>query len=309
MPVWRASSGTTDIRASDTHLIPTREHNSLLADSTNLGWRYVYASLARESPWSANVPAIPHFGIAFNIRNSTQVRRSLQSQGNQERAWLHPRQFSVLPADMEMHWQIEGHPDILLIYVHRKMFEQVSVEIFDRDPSSIHILPRLACSDPFIESMCLEYIRAIQGTPLLYCTKYMGLLTTQFVSYLIKNHSTLASRKASSEDDIVAEKIVRAKAYMQQQLSHPIGLNDIAGAAGMSVYHFIRTFKAVNGITPYQYLLKLRTEHAKWLLSAQHHALADVALECGFSNQSHFTNTFKKLAGVTPRSYRQLQGN
>ncbi|MGH8000244.1 MAG: helix-turn-helix domain-containing protein, partial [Brasilonema sp.] len=68
-------------------------------------------------------------------------------------------------------------------------------------------------------------------------------------------------------------------------------------------YYFCQLFKQSLGITPYQYVLQLRVERAKQLLKNQKITICDVALACGFANQSHFTKHFRKLTGMTPKAY------
>lgn len=63
------------------------------------------------------------------------------------------------------------------------------------------------------------------------------------------------------------------------------------------------------GIAPYQYVLQQRVERAKELLRKHKEmAIADVALQCGFANQTHFYKHFRKLTGMTPKSYRNQYG-
>lgn len=293
-----------DISARDTHLIAYRERNVLVADSTALDWGFAHASLVREAPWNARVPAIPHVGIAFNLRSPTLVTRVMGEHDDKDAAWLHPHQFSVLPPDTEVHWHIDGKPDTLLLYVHRKVFDEVSATIFDTDPDTVSLMPRLAYADPLLASLCLEFVQAIHQPSRVYDAKYMELVTTQFASCLIKNHSNLTLQALSSGAHPSGEKIERAKAFMKQNLGLDISLDDISSAAGMSTFHFIREFKSLNQTTPYQYLLKLRVDNARRLLRQQRYSLAEIALECGFSTQSHFNHVFKKMTGLTPKAYR-----
>lgn len=293
-----------EINERDTHLVAYRERNVLLTDSRALNWGFAHASLVREAPWNARLPAIPHIGIAFNLRNATRITRVMGEHDDTDAAWLHPHHFSVLPCDTEVHWHIDGRPDTLLLYVHRKVFDEVSATIFNTDPATISLLPRMGHADPLLANLCLEFVQALNQPSLVYDSKYMELVTTQFASCLIKNHSTLTLQARASDAHPSGEKIERAKAFMKQHLGLDISLDAIANAAGLSTFHFIREFKALNQVTPYQYLLKMRVDHARHLLRQQRYTLADIALECGFSTQSHFTHVFKKMTGLTPKAYR-----
>jgi AraC family transcriptional regulator len=59
------------------------------------------------------------------------------------------------------------------------------------------------------------------------------------------------------------------------------------------------------GIAPYQYLVQQRVERAKQLLKQQATSISDIALDCGFANQTHFTKVFRQMTGMTPKAYQK----
>lgn len=83
-----------------------------------------------------------------------------------------------------------------------------------------------------------------------------------------------------------------------------VSVDDMSSAAGMSPFHFSRKFKAITGISPHQYLLQKRIEQSKKLLAATWRPIAQIAIDCGFSNQAHFSVMFKARVGASPRVYR-----
>lgn len=96
--------------------------------------------------------------------------------------------------------------------------------------------------------------------------------------------------------------IERAKEYIHANWTKGITLSDLAEAAGLSRYYFLRLFSHVVGMPPHAYLESVRLIHAKRLIKAGL-ALNDIAYATGFSDQSHFTNRFKQYLGVTPGQY------
>jgi AraC-like DNA-binding protein len=99
-------------------------------------------------------------------------------------------------------------------------------------------------------------------------------------------------------------KLRRVMEFIEANIDQPLPLEDLAAAAAVSPFHFHRQFKQSTGVTPHRYILQVRMQHAKALLSGSDLPLAEVAAQVGFADQSHFTSTFKKATSMTPRSYR-----
>lgn len=93
--------------------------------------------------------------------------------------------------------------------------------------------------------------------------------------------------------------------YIDAHLQEEIALADLARLAGWSVRHFTRMFRQSTGQTPHNFIVLRRVERAKDLLKKQKLQLADVALTCGFADQSHFTTSFRKATGLTPMRWRR----
>ncbi|HJV64938.1 MAG TPA: response regulator [Geomonas sp.] len=102
----------------------------------------------------------------------------------------------------------------------------------------------------------------------------------------------------------VPERLCKAATYMEEHLSEKLYLESIAEQACMSKFHFSREFRKCFGVSPMQYMLRLRITRATSLLLSQDTPVSRVAGECGFSDQSEFTKCFKKSIGVTPSRFR-----
>ncbi|CAH1194115.1 Arabinose operon regulatory protein [Paenibacillus auburnensis] len=93
--------------------------------------------------------------------------------------------------------------------------------------------------------------------------------------------------------------------YIEDHYTENITLNQLTELTGLSKYHLLRLFTKQKGISPYRYLETIRINQAKRLLE-QGVSPMEVALQAGFSDQSHFTNFFKKLIGLTPKQYLRI---
>ncbi len=93
--------------------------------------------------------------------------------------------------------------------------------------------------------------------------------------------------------------------FLEENYMKNITLNDLSDLTGLSKYYLLRSFTKQKGISPYSYLETIRIGKAKKFLE-QGIAPIDVAVQTGFTDQSHFTNFFKKLIGLTPKQYMNI---
>ncbi len=93
--------------------------------------------------------------------------------------------------------------------------------------------------------------------------------------------------------------------YICTHLDQKITIGQLAKLTGLSSYYFIRAFNEECGMTPHEYILKLRVYTANHLLKTSSMTLGEITRTCGFSNESAFNNTFKRVKGITPMAYRK----
>jgi AraC-like DNA-binding protein len=96
----------------------------------------------------------------------------------------------------------------------------------------------------------------------------------------------------------------RVLALIEDRLDVPISLDELATAAGLSRYHFLRCFRASTGTTPHRYVLARRVERARTLLRGTRIPITEIALHCGFASASHLAAQFRRSTGATPSEYR-----
>ena len=102
--------------------------------------------------------------------------------------------------------------------------------------------------------------------------------------------------------EYLLKQVIRAKQYIDQHYAQPITVEDMAGEAFYSKFHFIRLFKTMYGVTPYQYLRSFRVEKAKkLLLKGQSATVACNAV--GFDSASSFAALFRKATGTSPSGF------
>jgi two-component system, response regulator YesN len=99
--------------------------------------------------------------------------------------------------------------------------------------------------------------------------------------------------------------VCAAQDYLKQHLAEHIHMADLIKHIGLGQSQLFHLFKSVTGLTPTDYLRRLRIEKAKELLAHQAESVTEIALETGFSSAQHFSSVFRKYAGQSPREYRR----
>jgi AraC family transcriptional regulator len=99
----------------------------------------------------------------------------------------------------------------------------------------------------------------------------------------------------------------RALELLMTGLAADVSLADLAGSCGLSPRHFARAFRISVGLPPHKWLLHQRVVRAKDLLLHTSESLSQIALACGFADQSHLTRVFSKSVGATPWAWQRAQ--
>ena len=101
-----------------------------------------------------------------------------------------------------------------------------------------------------------------------------------------------------------ARHLLRAKDLADARSSEPLGVHDMARAAGLSPAHFSREFRTTFGESPHAYLLTRRLERAAQLLLTTDRSVAEICFSVGLSSVGSFTTTFTRTYGMSPTVYR-----
>jgi AraC-like DNA-binding protein len=100
-------------------------------------------------------------------------------------------------------------------------------------------------------------------------------------------------------------RLCRAKDAIHDRSDEPLTLDDLARAAGLSRFHFLRSFRVVFSATPHQYLTRVRLHRARQLLLEERASVTDVCFEVGFQSLGSFSALFRRRMGEPPASFRR----
>ena len=97
----------------------------------------------------------------------------------------------------------------------------------------------------------------------------------------------------------------RAIDYMRSRIASDITLRDVAQHCGLSRAYFAMAFRISTGVTPHQWLLEHRVEVAHAMMRDATLRIREIAIACGFADQSHLTRVFTRIVGASPGQWRR----
>jgi AraC family transcriptional regulator len=210
--------------------------------------------------------------------------------------------FGILPANLpfKMGWNVEV--EFFHFYLEPVMLSQIAHESVN--PDQVKLLLDVKRFDSLISQIALALRADLEGDG-MGNGFYADSLATAMSAHLIQHYSTRKPIFREYGDGLSKQKLQRAIDYINAGLDGKPLLAAIAADLDMSQYYFCRLFKQSTGMTPHQYLMQQRVERSKQLLQQTELTITEVAMECGFTHQSHFAKYFRRYTGFTPRQFRQ----
>ncbi len=207
----------------------------------------------------------------------------------------------VIPAFLD-HWtNWDQEVEFSVIAICPTLLNQTTQELMQRE---IELIPQFSINDPVIQQLALALKTEIQ-TGCMSGRLYGESLGTALAARLVQNYAVSKPSLEFKAYGLPQSPLERVIDYMKANLTQDLSILDLATLTSMSESHFSRSFKQSVGITPYQYLMQQRVERAKQLLKQQTISISDIALDCGFANQTHLTKVFRQMTGMTPKAYQK----
>ncbi len=171
------------------------------------------------------------------------------------------------------------------------------------------ILFETEANNPFIEKLSRYRKGNLDKTPIVEPSALesgvsMILESALRAKDLINKEVSRIPMQRHTAKHSVYYRLGEAKDYIDLHFTEEIDLGEIASVACLSQYHFIRLFKSVFEITPYQYVLLRRLEKAAELLRETDTSIGDICMMVGIEGLAQFSDAFKKQFGVAPSKYR-----
>ena len=215
-----------------------------------------------------------------------------------------PGKFCLMPKDSESHWQLGQTQQFMHLYFSDDHLKQIALKVFDIDPRMLQ-LPELTFTDDAATEALFRHCLATSDWQSGADHLAMQQVTNTILVSMLQNMG-ITKANVTVKGGLSPKVVTLVCDYMQANFHRQVYLAELAELAQLSEYHFCRMFKQSLAQTPQAYLLAIRIEQAKLRLRTEQTNIADVALLCGFANQSHLGRYFKKMVGISPRQYRTL---
>lgn len=214
-------------------------------------------------------------------------------------------ELTVTPVGLQPTWLSFRSSEVIICALDSTFIAEVLSEL-DRRPRAQPIFrPKLEdLTIGRLMTLLSEEVRAGAPSGTLYADSLTHALAIRF---LHSGEQVRHERSNSRVSALPPHVLKRVLEMIEHSFQSIISLASLAQEAGYSRGHFLKMFRASTGVTPHQYVLKRRVDHARFLLKQRELSIIDIAADCGFSSQAHLTQVFGQHIGVTPAEYRRNQ--
>jgi AraC family transcriptional regulator len=157
-------------------------------------------------------------------------------------------------------------------------------------------------TDPVVAHLVASLLPALEQ-PHQASALFLEYVTLALCVHLMRTYGALSPIRVPGGLSLLHLK--RSKDLMANDLAEDLSLARVASECGLSREHFCRAFKITTGLTPHQWRQLCRIDAVKQLLAGRSRSIADIALSCGFADQSHLTRVFGRFVGTSPAQWRR----
>jgi AraC family transcriptional regulator len=248
---------------------------------------------SREHTYSQLMIFVPHV--------DKPVRVELDIEGAHFQALLDNNVISIMPPGLRITGRRFGPFELTTIILDPLAVAEIARAATGFDFPEV--LPQVGIADPLVRSIAMrldEELISERPCPQVYVDSLRATLAAHiFAKY---------TRPASADglrSNLNRSQLRHVTEFINEHIHADLALSALAEVAGMSKYHFAKSFRRVMGIAPHQYVVKMRIERARrFLLSEDAASIADIAHRVGYEDPTFFATQFVKLVGVSPVRYR-----
>lgn len=261
----------------------------------------------------------PHFGITpeHPLQDAFAVYVLLRNSYNRTDLWLngkpyrrgHSSQGAVVAYPLDQRWQANMREpfDCVHLNLPRSVLDDIADEIGVQRIGTLRLPPSENTLDPVVSGLITGLLPALENEA---CSSrlFIESVSLALCVHLCQRYGGMSIDSRVLRGGLAPWQLKHAQEMLLEKIDGDISVEELAIACHVSRSHFARAFKISTGLAPHQWLRKQRVEKAKHLLKYSRFTLAEIALICGFVDQSHLTRVFKRDAAVNPGEYRRAYG-
>ncbi len=234
--------------------------------------------------------------IVYHVGGAPSVPVRIGGRWNQE---THPGLITIIPPATAVGWSVRGEVHSRSLHLGSRFFDSDDSNCGGSKPEL-----RFQCGiqDPLVSAI-MESLEHEIRHPSQSGSLYADSVADSLALHLLNRH-VAEPRQAGLRQKLPAQTLKRSIERIEASISQGVSLEELAREARLSRSYFADAFRKTTGMAPHQYLTRRRLEKARELLNSSRLALTDIALQCGFSSQSHLSSMFRKAFGTSPRRYR-----
>jgi AraC family transcriptional regulator len=210
-----------------------------------------------------------------------------------------PGQVHILPANVPVAFRLFAPAESIVVTLHPRLLADVKGA---QGALDVQLRSGFGLEDGLIRQ--LVYALEAEADAPNADSRYVQSLGAALAAHLVHKYANHAKDRLPNRHRVVKPGLAEVLDFIDQNIDGRLTLPKLAEVARLSLFAFVRSFKSSTGLPPHRYILRKRIERAKVLLSDAALSIADVALRCGFGDQSAFTTTFRRITNQTPSAYR-----
>ena len=189
-------------------------------------------------------------------------------------------------------------------YVPRAAFDAIADDASAPRIGDLHYVPGAGISDSAILSLW-QSMQAAFAHPERASRLFVEHVMMAMATHVALTYGGLKPVSQPPRGGLAPWQVRRAKEILDANLDGRVTVQQMAKECGLSVAHFSRAFQVSTGMAPHRWQTRRRVEAAKSLLANEKLSLFEVAMTCGFADQSHFTRVFTREFGISPGAWRR----
>ncbi|MFZ2019344.1 MAG: AraC family transcriptional regulator [Methyloceanibacter sp.] len=193
----------------------------------------------------------------------------------------------------------------VFFYIPRAALDLIADGANTRNIETLRLQTGMGIDDPVIRHLTCALLPAF-ARPEEASTLFVDYVTLAAGAHVAHTYGEMGPARRV-RGGLAAWQERRAKELMSANLDGETSIADLAQECGLSLSYFTRAFRATTGVPPHRWLMQCRVDKAKDLLRNSTLSLSEIALACGFADQSHFTTAFTKWVGTSPGAWRRAK--